>query len=147
MRFFFYGTLMDGDVRALVLGGAIPADAIGPATILGFRRVYVADRSYPMLTPERRGRVAGLLAHGLDGAAKARIGQFEGDEYRFEARAVHLAGGASTDALVAMARKGVAPGPRSWELVPWQRRHKRVFLSQTRMDIRGRVTSFEGENG
>ncbi|MCZ6744007.1 MAG: hypothetical protein O7D31_04925, partial [Alphaproteobacteria bacterium] len=65
----------------------------------------------------------------LDGAAKARIGHFEGDEYRFEARAVCLAGGASTDALVAMARKGVVPSPRSWELVPWQRRHKRGFLS------------------
>ncbi len=129
MRFFFFGTLMDADVRALVLGRAMPADAIGPATILGFRRVFVADRSYPMLTPERRGRVDGLLAHGLDGAAKARIGHFEGDEYRFEARAVCLAGGASTDALVAMVRKGVVPSPRSWELVPWQRRHKRGFLS------------------
>ena len=35
MRFFFFGTLMDPDVRAFVLGRAMPADAIGPATILG----------------------------------------------------------------------------------------------------------------
>ncbi|MCH8139341.1 MAG: gamma-glutamylcyclotransferase, partial [Proteobacteria bacterium] len=33
MRFFFFGTLMDADVRALVLGRAMPADAIVPATI------------------------------------------------------------------------------------------------------------------
>ncbi|MEE8559476.1 MAG: gamma-glutamylcyclotransferase family protein, partial [Alphaproteobacteria bacterium] len=78
MRYFFFGTLMDPDVRALVIGGPAPASRIEPATLAGFRRVHVAGRSYPMLISDALGRVEGCLVRGLDGRARARIGQFEG---------------------------------------------------------------------
>ena len=46
MRFFFYGTLMDADIRRAVLGvrALAPAER---ATLDGWRRVKKAGVSYP----------------------------------------------------------------------------------------------------
>jgi hypothetical protein len=41
MRFFFYGTLMDEDIRRAVLGDRAP-DAVEPATLIGYRRMAAA---------------------------------------------------------------------------------------------------------
>ncbi len=133
MRFFFFGTLMDPDVRALVIGGPAPALRIEPATLAGFRRVYVAGRSYPMLISDALGRVEGCLVRGLDGCARARIGQFEGIEYRPERHRVRLSDGTRVEAWVFMARSGVRASETPWVLSTWQRRQKRALLGRARM--------------
>jgi len=68
MRLFFFGTLLDRELREAVLGRAPPAGAVEPAVACGFRRVAVAGRPYPMLVAAAAGRVdeatiARLLAH------------------------------------------------------------------------------------
>lgn len=132
MRFFFFGTLMDPNVRELVVGRPLPASRSEPATLMGFRRVCVAGRSYPMLVPDPAGRVEGCLVRGLDAGAKVRIGVFEGDEYRPERHRVHLTGGARVEAYVFMAATGMRAGGTPWQLSTWQQRHKRAFLERAR---------------
>ncbi len=128
MEYFFYGTLMDGDVLARVLGRRLPPAHMEAAVIEGYRRLYVAGAWYPMLVPEPGGRVEGRLASGIDAAAAARIAQFESDAYELEALPVRAARRGAVRALAFMARPGVAASPEEWDLASWRRRHKRTYM-------------------
>ena len=55
MRFFFYGTLLDRDVTALVLGRRLPPQAFVPATLPGHSRWRVQGGSYPVVGAAIRG--------------------------------------------------------------------------------------------
>ena len=46
MRFFFYGTLLDSDVAALVLGRRLPPAAFMPASLLGHARRRAKERRF-----------------------------------------------------------------------------------------------------
>jgi hypothetical protein len=47
--FFFYGTLLDHDVMALVIGRRLPPSAFVPATLKGHVRRRAKGVSYPIL--------------------------------------------------------------------------------------------------
>jgi Gamma-glutamyl cyclotransferase, AIG2-like len=49
MRFFFYGTLLDRDVMALVLGRRLPPAAYAAAVLRGHARRRAKGASYPTL--------------------------------------------------------------------------------------------------
>ena len=49
MRFFFYGTLRDRDVMALVLGRRLPPAAFAPASLPGHARRRAKGASYPIV--------------------------------------------------------------------------------------------------
>ena len=124
MRLFFFGTLMDGELRTLVIGRALPDASIEPATIRGFRRVPVAFRAYPMLVRRGAGRVDGVLVGGLDAAALRRLQAYEGEEYALRPGRVRTGAGRMVAALAFLCRRRVTPGHRDWRLDRWQRRHK-----------------------
>ncbi len=42
VEYFFYGTLMDGDVLARVVGQPVPPAPLEAAVVEGYRRLYVA---------------------------------------------------------------------------------------------------------
>src|SRR6202040_1632036 len=65
MRFFFYGTLLDRDVTALVLGRRLPASAFVPAILPGWSRWRVQGSSYPISVPDRKGVISGAIVSGL----------------------------------------------------------------------------------
>jgi len=138
LDFFFYGTLLDDDVRAAVLGRTAPACAPVPAVLAGFRRVPVSGRSFPALIADPRGRVDGALLAGLDAAAAARLSYFEGPEYDPLLRPVVDAAGVSRDAWVFVPAPrqpfmpGLRPRPGRWDLASWQRRHKARYLRELR---------------
>ncbi|MBL8834369.1 MAG: gamma-glutamylcyclotransferase, partial [Rhodospirillales bacterium] len=50
MRFFFYGTLIDPDVRRAVLGRLAPA-SVEPATLKGWRRFSAKGVTFPIARP------------------------------------------------------------------------------------------------
>jgi len=129
---FFYGTLTDPDVLELVIGHALPAEAVEPAVAPGFRRVFIAGRDYPMLLRHPPGRVAGILVAGLDTVAIHRLLVFEGGEYALQPIQVLTGSGHAVTAHVFFCAPGVQPDRRPWRLEDWQRRHKRAFLRRTR---------------
>jgi gamma-glutamylcyclotransferase (GGCT)/AIG2-like uncharacterized protein YtfP len=138
LDFFVYGTLLDDDVRALVLGRGAPDVAPVPARLAGFRRVPVAGHSFPVVIADPRGRVEGALIAGLGPAEAARLSYFEGKAYQAVRRTVERADGATVEAwlFVPAPRQPFAPGlrprPGTWDLASWQRRHKAGYLRGVR---------------
>lgn len=130
MNLFFYGTLMDSEVRDLVCGK--PLDAVEPAIAQGFRRVFVAARHYPMLLPHASGWVEGTLVRGLDAEIIHRLQVYEGWEYTLRPIKVRAASGRMVLAHVFLCPPGIAPHKRDWRLQEWQLRHKRTFLPKAR---------------
>ena len=122
MRLFFYGTLMDADVRNCVLSRALP---VSVGEVRGFRRVCMAGRTYPMLIPCAGGKVQGLVADGASEDDLACLLRYEGPEYQMCAVDVVTASGP----VVAQAFMSTAPAQRrDWHLDQWRLRHKRFFL-------------------
>ncbi|HYE49967.1 MAG TPA: gamma-glutamylcyclotransferase family protein [Azospirillaceae bacterium] len=128
MRLFCYGTLMDPDVRALVLGRACP-EAV-PARLAGWRRVRVPGEAYPVVMPDPLGSVAGLLVR-LEGEAELdRVRFFEGVSFRLRQFPVESLGGGTKLAWVAApaAEHPSEEGP--WDLGLWSP-HREAYLAAT----------------
>lgn len=128
MRFFFYGTLIDADVRRAVLGRRAPA-AVEPATLAGWRRVRLPKVTYPAIVPDRRSAVEGVLARGLDGQAQDRLVAYESPAYDLIEVPVTTGAGRQVTALVFAAKPGSTRAIGIWDFAEWRRRHKRRFLA------------------
>jgi hypothetical protein len=130
MRFFFYGTLLDRDVTALVLGRRLPPAAFAPAVLPGHARRRIKGGSYPIAVRDARSEVAGAVVSGLSARDVARLAAYEGPRYRIAPLKVRIAGVLSIVAVFAPLEERFQPTGGSWELTPWQRRHKRAFLAR-----------------
>lgn len=129
MRFFFYGTLMDADVRRLVLGRHAPSE-VAPARLAGWRRVPVAGTSYPAIVRDPLAGVDGVLVRGLDAGGQTLLERYEGDEYEVLLVEVESASGRRVAAQVFAPRPGrIRRGRGMWDFADWGRRHKRRFIA------------------
>lgn len=135
MRFFFYGTLLDRDVIALVLGRRLPPAAFASAVLPGHVRRRVEGASYPIAVPDRKGEVAGAVVGGLSARDVARLATYEGPRYRIAPLKVRIAGVLTVVSVFAPVEELFQPTVGSWALAPWQRRHKRAFLARLRPAI------------
>ena len=138
MRFFFYGTLLDPDVTALVLRRRLPPSAFQPAVLSGYVRRRAAGKSYPVLRRERGGRVTGAVVGGLTAADAARLAAYEGPNYRIAALPVRLQGRLVTVSVFEPEGPGLQPSPDPWDLAAWQSRHKRPFVAWIRRALSAR---------
>ncbi|SME87952.1 Gamma-glutamyl cyclotransferase, AIG2-like [Tistlia consotensis] len=127
MRFFFYGTLLDADVRRLVLSESHARLELAPATLSGWVRTPARHGSFPVVRRHPGGRVRGLLAEGIDLAGLHRMAHFEGDGYTVGRQAVAAGGGLVEAHVFLPERRGLCLAG-DWTLHDWQRRHKRRFL-------------------
>ena len=127
MRYFFYGTLLDADVRSWILGAWIERRTLLPAVLPQHRRVALRARTYPVVVPARGHDVPGLLAPGLDRRAAANLAAFESDEYVAAERPVRLADGVVFGARVFVASRRARPTGYDWDVDTWQRLHKADF--------------------
>jgi hypothetical protein len=131
VRVFFYGTLIDPDIRRVVLG-APTAGALRPrdAVLHGWQRRAVRGASYPMIVPRAGAMVHGILAAGLDPAACRRLIAYEGSDYVLVRVRVACADGRVRDARVFAPRPGGRLRPRAanWDHAAWSMREKRAFL-------------------
>ena len=132
MRAFFYGTLIDADVRATVLGSVVRHRPVEPAVLLGYRRLTMRGCTYPVIVRDARGAVAGVLMRGLRRADFAKLLDYETDEYRAIDAAVLTGSGKRILAKVFVASARALPSPRPWNATDWQRRFKRNFLRRLR---------------
>ena len=137
MRFFFYGTLIDEDVRQAVLGRHAPR-RVAPALLRGWRRVTVPGKTYPIVLPDSQASVPGVFACGLTAAARRRLQRYEdADLYALAAvevvpedrrrRVQAFVFAAKTAAAVRWARRF-----GDWSLQAWRRRDKRRLLLKLR---------------
>ena len=126
--YFFYGTLIDADVRAAVLGRAVADLEAIDDTLPGWRRVFMAGKTYPVIVPSPAQEVTGVRMTIPGEQARRRLTYFEGPEYRIER--VTLASGGEAD--VYAGSKQARPGTRRWEFDIWKKRDKARFLARIR---------------
>jgi len=125
---FFFGTLMDMDLLAAVIGRLPAAAAREAAFLRGWRRVFVAGRTYPMLIPQPAGRVEGLLVGGLDERDCERLSFYEGWEYVTAPVTVRTLAGREVATAMFTCSDGVLADNRDWSLELWRRKHKPAAL-------------------
>ena len=92
MRFFFYGTLLDPELRARVLGGDARAVALKPAILRGWERYFEAGVPWPMIRRREGAAVEGALASDISEAAGRLLDAYEGGLYRREKVFIECAG-------------------------------------------------------
>lgn len=132
-RFFFYGTLLDADLRRHVIGRDLAATELVAASVSGFRRVRVEGQGYPMLVAgAATDRVDGVIASGLDAREIAALVAYEGVGYGLQPIATRLADGTSCEAQIfrPISGGGHKPSDEAWDLARWQREHKAGVLSR-----------------
>jgi hypothetical protein len=132
MRFFFYGTLLDLDVAALVLGRRLPPHAFVAASLPGHARRRAKGASYPVVVRDPRGEVSGAVVGGLSCRDVARLAAYEGPGYRVVPLRVKVAGAVTTVSVFEPVQSRLQPSREQWDLALWQRRHKRAFVTRLR---------------
>jgi hypothetical protein len=129
MRFFFYGTLLDPELRRVVIGRDIPVVA---ATLAGWCRLGVAGMHFPMIRRDEAGSVAGALTEPLGAGEIARLRHYEGDGYCLVAVEARDQEGAGIAASVFAPPDGHLIGVGTWTLGDWQRSHRDAVLGRLR---------------
>jgi hypothetical protein len=132
MRFFFYGTLLDRDVAALVLGRRLPPGAFLPAALPGHARRQVKGASHPIVVRDPKSEVAGAIVGGLSARDVARLSAFEGPRYQIAPLKVRIADAMSIVSVFAPLEERFQPTSGAWDLTAWQQRYKRAFLARIR---------------
>jgi hypothetical protein len=140
MRIFFFGSLMDRELLALV----IEELRIEAATIHGFARRRARDESFPMLVPHPGGRVEGVLVTELTEADIARIQFFEGSDYALAGLAVECLG-ERLAAQVFLPTARLAAEETAWDFDAWAAAERAlcVALAEELMSHYGRLTIAE----
>lgn len=121
--FFFYGTLRDDDLRRIVLGRSAVPSRMVPATLPGYRRIRLVERSYPALIADPRSAADGCLVGGLDEATAARVSYYESDDYDATEVRVETADGVEP-AWVFLPGRAMRMTPAPWDIELWRRRFK-----------------------
>ena len=134
-RFFFYGTLLDRDVTALVLGRRLPPAAFVSALMPGHRRRRVKGASYPVVIRAPGDEVSGAVVSGLSPHDVARLAAYEGQGYRIVMVGVKVAGRREAVSMFEPVPGRLQPSSDPWDLVLWQRHSKRAFIGRLRRMI------------
>ncbi len=133
MRFFFFGTLLDEEVLAIVVGRRVPDADRRPARLAGWRRVKARGVTYPIIVPHLEASVAGLLVYGIAAGEAQRLIDYEGSNYDLKTLEV-TAGLRSRPAqvFVPVGAGGLEPLDQDWTFEEWRRHHRTGFVSRLR---------------
>jgi hypothetical protein len=138
MRFFFYGTLLDYDVIALVLGRRLPPAAFVPASLPRHARRRAKSATYPIIVRDPRGAVPGVVVRGLSARDVALLADYEGPGYRVAPLRVRVADAMTTVSVFEPVQSRLQPSGELWDLALWQRRHKRAFVGRLKRMLSAR---------
>tara|TARA_R110000787_G_scaffold82815_4_gene178858 strand:- start:356 stop:766 length:411 start_codon:yes stop_codon:yes gene_type:complete len=131
MDFFFYGTLIDDEVRAAVLPGSAAGLTPVSARLPGWRRVCIRGRAYPAVVPRSAAATDGILLRGLPPPLFDRLVDYEGAEYDLRDCLVETPDGAVTARVFAAARNCRVTA-LEWDFERWRRRDKRRVMAALR---------------
>lgn len=132
MRLFFYGTLLDVDVRALVIGATAQAVVLTPARLDGWQRRRARGRSYPVIQAAAGRSVDGAVTSALTPAVVARLSAYEGPGYVLIGCRPVLADGTTVAAQVYQPTERLPADDADWDLARWQAGEKASFLARLR---------------
>ena len=132
MRFFFYGSLLDRDVTALVIGRRLPPGAWVPATLAGYSRRKAKGVSYPVAVRDPKGAVQGAVVGGFSKREVERLAAYEGPRYHTVPLKVRIGGRLTVVSVFEPKEKAFQPVDGTWSLIEWQRRDKRKFVDRIR---------------
>jgi hypothetical protein len=119
-QFFFYGTLMDADVRAKL---HLPPDGYKPFKVDYWRRCSLAHRRYPVIRPDTASHVIGLLTPHLSRDDIKFLTYYEGPEYC----RIKIVG--DVECFVEKVELQISDQP--WSFEDWQRNYKANALKET----------------
>lgn len=126
---FFFGTLMDVDVLARVLGRPVDGRELEPAMLWGFRRHRVRHAPYPVIRRHGDGYVQGCLFRPASTDERCRVDHFESGEYAADTVQVQ-AGPRMIDALCYLDLEGVFEiAAADWSLSEFRRADKAAYLA------------------
>ena len=145
MRLFFFGTLLDPELFALVIGRPMADFQIRSAALPGRQRHKVRGESYPILVPQPDGAVEGLLVEGFSTAEMERMQFFESDDYALQPVTVALADGSRVDAQIYATTGALQDTGEAWHLEAWQATEKPRTLMhhEAYMSLYGKMSSTE----
>ena len=125
-----YGTLLDPQVRDIVLGPTTARAAI----LAGWERLFVAGTAYPGIRPRDGSAIDVLVLIGLGSDALARADYFEGEEYDRQTLPVRFADdGSAGKAAFYVPRSAVCLSPDAWHYdAAWRYRYLTAFLAEAR---------------
>jgi hypothetical protein len=132
MRFFFYGTLMDPDVRAIVLGREAALSAhVRDAVLFDWERRATSGVSYPIVLSRPGEHVNGMIVSGLDTMARRALVAYEGPFFQLMRVNAYVANGAR-EALVFVpaSESPLTPEPGGWSYPHWVLNHKKTFVAE-----------------
>lgn len=132
MRFFFYGTLLDRDVTALVLGRRLSPQTYTEASLPGHARRRVQGATYPIVIEDPCDEVSGAIVSGLSKRDVAHLAAYEGPGYRVVPLRVKVRGRLTEVSVFEPIQTRLKPSREPWDLTLWQRRHKRSFVDRLR---------------
>ena len=132
LRFFFYGSLLDPDVTALVIGRRLPPRAWVPASLAGYSRRKARGVSYPVAIRDPRGTIEGAVVGGFSRREVERLSAYEGPRYHTVPLKVRIHGRIVTVSVFEPKEKAFQPVDGVWSLVQWQQRYKRRFVDRLR---------------
>lgn len=137
VRYFFYGTLMDAEVRVAVMGTAAASLHVEPARLSGYQRFHMRGATYPVLIPSSESAeidvVDGVLALGITANQERCLVRFEGDAYRrAEVTVEGRRSGQVTARCFLPLTDDLADEPRPWDLASWRRRDRALYLARIR---------------
>ncbi len=130
--FFVYGTLMEPQVLSLVSGERFDAVRLRPAVLPDYRRVRVADATYPGIYPSEGSEVEGCLVRGLSEGAVRRIDAFENDGYDRHNLQVISGQGTPVKAAAYVASSRMKLTDENWDFEDWRENHRQAFLVRLR---------------
>jgi hypothetical protein len=118
MRLFFFGSLMDLELLALVIDRPVDGLSTGAAVLHGFERRRAVGESFPIIVPHPGGRVDGVLVEGLTEADLDRIQFFEGSDYALHPFAVECAA-ERIEVHVFLPTARLEPEAAAWDFAGW----------------------------
>lgn len=136
--FFFYGTLLDPDVMALVIGRRLPPSAFAKAILPGHSRRRAKGATYPVVVRDAASHVRGVVVVGLTPRDVARLAAFEGPGYRIAPLKVRLGKGLAIVSVFEPIIARLQPSTSPWDYALWKARHKRPFVGRLRRDLSAR---------
>ena len=133
MRFFFFGSLRDGQILEVVIGRPLPQRALPAASLPGYRLERMARETFPLLVEAVDEVAPGVVVEGLLEADIARIHFFESIEYEPQTHTVDLAAGGRRACQIFAATAAGGRTGEAWRYEDWRPRHQARELREARL--------------